>query len=116
MSRIEQLIDAMTSAPTQEVLWAIRDERLAQTRKWGEQNHPDGTDARMFSREASTYRTMCDTKAAMGRLTWSDILLEEVYEALAEEDPVALEIELVQVAAVATAWVEASRRRRRRRS
>ncbi|MEY9934267.1 hypothetical protein ABH926_008932 [Catenulispora sp. GP43] len=34
------------------------------------------------------------------------MLLEEVYEALAEVDPAALRAELVQVAAVAAAWVE----------
>lgn len=39
--------------------------------------------------------------------TWRDILLEEVFEALAESDVAALRTELVQVAAVAAKWVEA---------
>jgi len=38
--------------------------------------------------------------------TWEMILLEEVWEALAETDPVKLRAELIQVAAVAVAWVE----------
>ncbi len=42
---------------------------------------------------------------------WRDILLEEVFEALAEEEPKELRKELVQVAAVAAQWVEAIDRR-----
>lgn len=37
---------------------------------------------------------------------WRTILAEEVYEAFAETDPARLRHELVQVAAVAAAWVE----------
>jgi len=48
-----------------------------------------------------------DVAAAFGRVSWADILLEEVFEALAEDDPAALRVELIQVAAVAVQWVEA---------
>jgi hypothetical protein len=48
-----------------------------------------------------------DSKAC----TWSAILLEEVFEAMAEDDPERLQKELVQVAAVAVAWIEALNQR-----
>lgn len=44
-------------------------------------------------------------------MDWLHILREEVAEAFAETDPVALRGELVQVAAVAVAWAEAIDRR-----
>ncbi|HYF53037.1 MAG TPA: hypothetical protein VEA41_02135 [Salinarimonas sp.] len=47
-------------------------------------------------------------------MTYSQILAEEVAEALAESDPMLLRAELVQVAAVAVQWVEAIDRRLRR--
>lgn len=112
MTTVLDLYRQATQSPIERVIQEVIYERWMQVQKWGVQNHPDGTDARLFHREADSYRTMCDTKAELGCLTWSDILLEEVYEALAEEDPLRLEAELVQVAAVCTAWIEASRRRR----
>jgi hypothetical protein len=48
-------------------------------------------------------------------VTWAHILTEEFYEALAEADPEKLREELVQVAAVAVAWVECLDRMRRGR-
>ena len=42
-----------------------------------------------------------------GAHSWDAILLEEVFEALAESDPVRRRAELVQVAAVAAAEIEA---------
>lgn len=44
--------------------------------------------------------------------TYFDVLLEEVFEAGAEDDPEKLETELIQVAAVAVSMVAASRRAR----
>jgi hypothetical protein len=88
------------------ILNQIRDERLAQDIKWGQQNHRNGTDARFVER-ANAARVMADIAADEGNLTWTDILLEEVYEALAETDPIKLRGELIQVAAVAAAWIEA---------
>jgi hypothetical protein len=43
--------------------------------------------------------------------TWLLIALEEVFEALVEDDPVKLRAELVQAAAVLVAWIEAIDRR-----
>lgn len=85
-------------------------ERVRQDEKWGEQNHPDGS-SRVWSKSADFYRDLCDERHRQGVGTWLDILLEEVYEAAAEEDSTKLRKELIQVAAVAVAWVEAIDRR-----
>ncbi|WPM94355.1 hypothetical protein VG1_CDS0031 [Arthrobacter phage Cupello] len=51
--------------------------------------------------------------ALMRSITGPNILLEEVFEATAEEDPATLRKELVQVAAVTAQWIEAIDRRAR---
>lgn len=106
------------------VLSQVRAERRAQDAKWGEQNHPNGTgdqEKLLHGRElpkpfssvpvtmgtlAYVARQVTDAAARDGYLTYADILLEEVGEALAEDDPAALRTELIQCAAVAVAWVE----------
>lgn len=113
---------------TGHMLGRILYERMRQDAKWGEQNHPDGTGPRKkplyelaphdrdgyspsAARITQLARRNCDAAAQRGELTWRDILLEEVFEALAEDDPARLREELVQVAAVAAAWTEAIDRR-----
>lgn len=86
-------------------------ERFAQHKKWGEQNHSDGTGRAADVDNANRAKALTDRHAETGDLTWRDILAEEFFEALAESDEDALKTELVQVAAVATAWVEAIERR-----
>lgn len=107
------------------ILDKIDAERTRQNTKWGEQNHPDGTGptsiplqsiegghlARYANEMARLATEATDEHAAKGRVTWADILLEEVFEALAESDVPALRTELIQIAAVATQWVEAIERR-----
>lgn len=84
----------------------VREERWAQVARWGVQHHPDGTgDVRWRSRRDEA-RKWTDNAAKIGAVTWQDILYEEVAEAFAEHDPAALRRELVQVAAVAVAWIE----------
>lgn len=118
------------------VLEEVAAERARQDAKWGEQNHPDGTGqfplvnvqvasiehagifdptptlgnlrAEVLARVATK---ATDDQAREGRVDWRDILLEEVFEALAEVEPGSLRTELIQVAAVATQWVEAIDRR-----
>lgn len=92
------------------VLAEVEDERAKQDAKWGEQNHPDGTSAEFIER-ALIAKKRNDILAQEDGLAWRDILYEEVCEAFAEEDPERLRAELVQVAAVAVAWVEAIDRR-----
>jgi hypothetical protein len=109
-----------------------KQELRRQHEKWGEQNHPDGTgDDRLVLAGLRTHRsarplTVDDTTAgtfaflakhatdrlaAGGHVQWSDILLEEVFEALAENEPAMLRNELIQVAAVALQWAGAIDRR-----
>jgi len=96
---------------TTTVLLDVSQERGRQNARWGEQNHPDGSGHWSYAELANGFRKYADEVAARGQLTWTDILREEVYEALAESDPVKLREELIQVAAVAVAWVEAIDRR-----
>lgn len=111
------------------VLAEVYAERMCQDAKWGEQNHPNGTgDSNELLRGrhipkphehvgitmgtlANTAREVTDTAAAEGTVSWADILLEEVFEALAEHDPAKIRMELIQVAAVAIQWASAIDRR-----
>ncbi|GAA2298433.1 hypothetical protein GCM10010402_66320 [Actinomadura luteofluorescens] len=107
----------------------VRFERAAQNAKWGKQNHPDYDphDIDVVTRHEYAFRaqrwkeinaqragTGCEVKnrnPAEECTAWDGLLLEEVYEALAEEDPAKRRAELIQVAAVAQAWAEALDRR-----
>jgi hypothetical protein len=84
---------------------AVDIERLAQLAKFGDQKHPDGTGSAVQAAEADKARAGCQAAFARGEGTWMHVLVEEVFEALAESDLVQLRAELVQVAAVAAAWV-----------
>lgn len=88
----------------------IKNERDAQDKKWGQQNHEMGTGSH-FKTHSEVYKKTCDDAFRGKKGTWTDILLEEVYEALAEKDPMALRMELVQVAAVTVAMIECIDRR-----
>lgn len=91
-------------------------ERLAQDARWGEQNHPDGTGLHHYAKwAAEDAKIDCEMARNMGRMTWKDILNEEVAEAFAESDEGRLVEELIQVAAVAQCWIESIRRRQARR-
>lgn len=97
----------------------VGQERIAQNKKWGEQHHPDGTGPASFAGKNTLvidnltlvemvdfFRRLCDEAHRNGTLTWRHILLEEVFEAIAEQDYDLLRKEMVQVAAVAAAWIE----------
>lgn len=89
-----------------DVLADVNAERDRQETKWGEQNHPDGTGGPLLVAAAIEARRRCESASSEGRLTYGHILAEEAAEAFAESDKAALRKELVQVAAVAVAWVE----------
>ena len=95
----------------QRVLDEVYVERIRQDEQWGEQNHPDGSGRPEDFIMAESAKILNDHKAQVGTLTFRDILEEEVREAYAETDSERLREELVQVAAVAVAWVEAIDRR-----
>jgi hypothetical protein len=103
----------------------ISDERVRQDTKWGQQDHLDGTgrhtqplladtatgiaddDEAHYIRDVLQGRTVWRFDGMADRVgTWGDILLEEVFEAMAEDDPIKLRAELIQTAAVAVAWIE----------
>lgn len=92
---------------TEAVMNEILEERIRQDKKWGEQNHPNGTSIALFKEKCDALREACDQAHKDGTLTWMHILFEEFYEAMAEEDPSALRKELIQVSAVAGGWIEA---------
>ena len=89
-------------------------ERMRQHIKWGEQNWPDfppglaGPSVNHYyglpSEEDA--KAACQGHFARREGTYGDILLEEVAEAFSAPTPPLLRGELIQVAAVALAWVE----------
>lgn len=90
------------------------DERMAQTKRFGVQHHPmvyEGTFAkgvvrRRYATEEAAYKMLWEAQRQHDEITWDTVLLEEVYEALAETEPDKQIEELVQVAAVALAMAE----------
>lgn len=91
---------------TVNVLVDVKRERAKQDEKWGVQSHPDGTGGPVAEREAEEAKATCAFRAKLGKLSWFDILAEEVAEARAERDYRKLRAELVQCAAVCVAWIE----------
>lgn len=98
-----------------EVLASVREERYRQAKKFPRDydHRKDGTGLPNDTAVADYAKLIVDSLAAKGKgiVTWRDILHEEVCEAFAETDPVKLREELIQVAAVAVAWVETLERR-----
>ncbi|MFF0143572.1 NUDIX hydrolase [Streptomyces sp. NPDC005227] len=100
-----------TLGPDAAVLAEVQAERERQDTKWGEQNHPDGTGNKSQQDFADHKRKWCEAAFGSGYGTWADVLAEEVAEVEAEREPARLRAELVQVAAVAVAWIAAIDRR-----
>lgn len=89
-------------------------ERLNQIEQWGQQDHPsyfDQNGVREARKASERYHAINDARVREGSLTWDGILLEEVYEALSEVGETQRRAELIQVAAVALAEIEAIDRR-----
>ncbi len=103
--------------PMGQVLHEIAWERRKQDEKWGEQNHPDFPDEIDFFfyfdlPAVQSVKDDCARNHLHGTDDWATILLEEFVEAMDEQDdPAKLRTELIQVAAVCVAWVEAIDRR-----
>lgn len=92
----------------------VLDERERQDFRWGEQNHkdrPEGLNFALLRLNVENWQQENDRRVKGDRLAWDGVLLEEVWEALAEVNEDRLREELIQVAAVAVAWVEAIDRR-----
>jgi hypothetical protein len=82
-------------------------ERDAQDAKFGVQDLPYGTGDEWLQAMADVSRNECDEAFAAGQGTFRHVFLEEVYEAMAETDPVKLRAELIQAIAVGVKIVEA---------
>lgn len=94
------------------ILGDIDHERDRQDAKFGPvHNLPDGTSRQDWGVIEAAAKAICDAASRDGKVTWRDILMEEVAEAFAADDPQHLREELVQVAAVAVKWIEAIDRR-----
>lgn len=89
-----------------QIIAQVVGERRRQIEKWGNQKHKDGTSAKFGFEAEKAKAAYSDEKRTNGDVSWRTILHEEVSEAFAEDDPVRLRHELVQVAAVAIAWIE----------
>lgn len=90
---------------------AVDTERQAQLKKWGDQQHDDGTGRPGDRQLADYFRAVCQANGPL-QDNWRDIAAEEVFEAFAETDPDKLEKELIQASAVFAAWLYDLRRRR----
>jgi hypothetical protein len=95
------------------ILTEIGRERGAQDAKWGAPHDvPNGTGANTefagltFTEWRDAVQRRVDRQAIERASVMSHVLLEEVFEALAEDDDDALRAELIQVAAVAAKWVQ----------
>lgn len=110
------MTDTLTSL--EQVLGEIAAERAAQDVKWGQQNHP----VLFHSKSRPAYKTGAEAwkiinaervgkRNAEGAPSdrnagWDGIVLEEVYEAFAEQDPTRIRQEAVQAAATLVAMIE----------
>lgn len=104
-------------ARTRDVLAAVAHERRRQEEKHGPApvDRPDGTGMEGLKVLRDWAQRQTDKRTEAGTLTWAHILQEEYYEALAARADIALEVELIQVAATAVSWVETIRERRESR-
>jgi hypothetical protein len=101
---------------TAAVLEEVHAERRRQDSIWGEQNHPDACghgDVELVAHELEAREVNRKLKAE-GKMSWAAILGEEAAEVFDEVnvDDESLRAELVQMAAVAVAWIECIDRRR----
>lgn len=99
--------------PRLKIFRDVSDERESQLKKWGVQYLPDLEPVPSSWACRILYKSMADDwkqtnayRVNDGTIAWDGILLEEVYEALAEGDTDRLREELIQAAAVIVAWVE----------
>jgi hypothetical protein len=100
--------------PTEDtyLIWSdIFNEVRRQRSIYGLQELPDGTNQPGDKLMEAFAKRICHEHEQGGRLTWRDVLNEEVAESVAADNHQHLDEELVQVAAVAVSWIAAIRRR-----
>lgn len=93
--------------PIRNLLTRVHYERLRQIELWGEQHHPDiHNGPANLGKIADHWKSVNAGRVEDGSLSWDGILFEEVWEAMAAENPEDRVKELLEVAAVAIAWAE----------
>jgi hypothetical protein len=108
ISRFREFTAAVSHEPgLVRILREIATERERQQNRFGLVVIPHGTGTGPDKLAAIQTKSACQNAMRQGTCTWKHVLREEVFEAFAESDPDTLRAELIQVAAVATAWVEA---------
>lgn len=109
--------------PTNGVLESVRKERARQFTQYGVNKWEDGTGPKtawllpLSSVSAEEAESVLradyeEFEEEVGEITWVHLVREEIAEAFQENDPDRLEAELLQVAALAVAWVEDIRSRK----
>lgn len=106
MSHLDPEVQLMRDPAHHKAMSLIRDERRRQMVKWGEQNHPDGTGHSLAGLIAQQWKVICDGKHENDMDDWATIAAEEFFEVMAETDEDKLLAEVLQNAAVFTAWAE----------
>lgn len=97
----------MSGVKVLDVLHEVHLERIRQDQKFGmDRTMPNGTGGPGLGHVRAAAQRACFVAFDLGNGTWRHILQEEVAEAFAESDPARLREELVQIAAVAVAWIE----------
>lgn len=88
------------------VLGDVQAERSRQIAKWGVQHRKDGSDPGTYRAIAARSRENFQNAEAAGSATWHQAVNGPFYESVSKTDPVALRAALVELAAVACAWIE----------
>ena len=104
----------MSTEEDREVAAEVLRERDGQDALWGEQNHPDGLTRLLLREHVKSFGVRIEDAGRYllhKETCWSGIFMEEVGEALRADSLEHLREELIQVAAVAQAWVAAIDRR-----
>lgn len=98
-------------------------ERSRQDKKWGVQNHPSIIDPDRWGAHydygipsEAAAKQACDDAAKFGEQTWASIAIEELSESVYAVNDELRREELIQLAAVALAWIECIDRRESERS
>ena len=101
------------TGPRAELVWAPELDLQVRMAIWGALERAGITEGRwtQFSMLQHVLKHRVDSAAEQGESTYRDILLEEVFKALACDDPAELRAELIQTAAVCVQWLEAIDRR-----
>lgn len=100
----------------------LREERQRQVAKFGEQLDIPSTppaDLRMYRLHIGTEercRRQCDKDFAKGEGSWAHVAIEELAEAVDAPDDVRRREELVQLATVCMAWIQAIDHRARQQA